>query len=331
MTLQFISIDSTPNYIAQSTDISGSKIAGASSVGYTVLTTDDNKWYIIKPDLTLGDYVSGNSGRYVDTLGQSHGYISNGGLPLINTETYLQLISEGKVPNCKPFIQLGLCPATAATEYTVWNVAADYIFPSSGMRMAVSSTSTEDSSSGSGIRSLTLYYLDDNFVEKEETVTLNGTNAVQTSESSIYRINDVVANTAGSTKKAVGVISIKGAVDNITYEQLAIGQTKSRTAVYTVPFGKKAYIMTIFMSVGANASGKRNTVTTRTNYDRYALRRTNNGIFLPYSETTLVDQAITLDLQIPSALPTGTDLKICVQGEAGAVCAVHFRGWLETL
>lgn len=56
MTLQFISLNSTPTYIALSTDIVGGKIIGASSIGGTVLTTDDGSWYIIKKDLNLSPY-----------------------------------------------------------------------------------------------------------------------------------------------------------------------------------------------------------------------------------------------------------------------------------
>lgn len=57
MALKFISIDAFPTFIALSTDISGSKIAGASLVGKTVYTTDDKAWYIILEDLTLADFV----------------------------------------------------------------------------------------------------------------------------------------------------------------------------------------------------------------------------------------------------------------------------------
>jgi hypothetical protein len=47
MALQFISLDSFPTYTALSTDIVSNKIAGASLIGKTVFTTDDNAWYII--------------------------------------------------------------------------------------------------------------------------------------------------------------------------------------------------------------------------------------------------------------------------------------------
>ena len=47
---------SVPNYTALSTDIVGGKIDGATLIGGTVLVTDTDIWYIIRPDLTLATY-----------------------------------------------------------------------------------------------------------------------------------------------------------------------------------------------------------------------------------------------------------------------------------
>lgn len=56
MSLAFIRYDSTPTYVALSSDIVDSKIEGASIVGGTVLTTDDGNWYLIEGDLNLSPY-----------------------------------------------------------------------------------------------------------------------------------------------------------------------------------------------------------------------------------------------------------------------------------
>lgn len=56
MALILIKENSTPTYVALSTDIVDSKIPGASIVGATVLTTDNGEWYIVKSDLSLGEY-----------------------------------------------------------------------------------------------------------------------------------------------------------------------------------------------------------------------------------------------------------------------------------
>ena len=47
MTLQLISANALPAYIAESSDVSGSSCPGAALIGKTVYTKDDQKWFII--------------------------------------------------------------------------------------------------------------------------------------------------------------------------------------------------------------------------------------------------------------------------------------------
>ena len=57
MALSFRNVDSLPTYTALSTDISGSKIDGASIISGTIFLTDTGDWKIILPDLTLTDFI----------------------------------------------------------------------------------------------------------------------------------------------------------------------------------------------------------------------------------------------------------------------------------
>jgi hypothetical protein len=57
MALVFVGHMNIPTYTALSTDIATNAITGASIVGGTVFLTDTAAWKIIKPDLTLADYV----------------------------------------------------------------------------------------------------------------------------------------------------------------------------------------------------------------------------------------------------------------------------------
>lgn len=47
MTLRFIGINCSPNYLAESTDIISESIEGASNIGLTVFLTDTYEWKII--------------------------------------------------------------------------------------------------------------------------------------------------------------------------------------------------------------------------------------------------------------------------------------------
>lgn len=57
MALIFVGHMNIPTYTALSSDVVTNAITGASIVGGTVFLTDTAAWKIIKPDLTLADYV----------------------------------------------------------------------------------------------------------------------------------------------------------------------------------------------------------------------------------------------------------------------------------
>jgi hypothetical protein len=57
MTVTFIDNNSTPNYLAMSTDVDSGTLPGASRIGGTVYLIDTAEWKIVLDDLTLDDYV----------------------------------------------------------------------------------------------------------------------------------------------------------------------------------------------------------------------------------------------------------------------------------
>lgn len=58
MALIYLGSNNTPNYTCIASDIDGdNKVAGASKIGNTILSTDDGAWYIIGGDLALINYA----------------------------------------------------------------------------------------------------------------------------------------------------------------------------------------------------------------------------------------------------------------------------------
>ena len=331
MSLKFISSNSEPAYIALSTDISGSKIDGASNVGRLVFTVDDNKWYIIDSDLTLKNYSLTSNATYLDTNGVSHGYKNVGGTPMMCNFPYLYAISEGLIDNHVGFSKVGYQPVSAAGQRVLWNVASDYVFPTSGSQLEIVSTSSDDNTGGTGALSVRYYYLDNTFAEKSGSVLMSGSTPVLTTETDIYRINYFRVATCGSSGAAVGTIDIRHPSDTPIFDEIAPGYTASRSLIYTVPKGKIIYISNISFSAGYSTTGKQVTFTTKATYDSITKTQTPGMFFLPYSEYVVQDNAISIDLQVPTRFPEGTDLKIVVSGETNAKCTAGIRGWIETV
>ena len=127
--------------------------------------------------------------------------------------------------------------------------------------MFVSSTSVNDTSGGSGANTILIQGLDENYVEIEETVTLNGQTQV-TTQLSYLRIYRAFVTLAGSSGTSGGIIYVgssgaTGGVPNGTvYANLSIGN-QTQIAAYTVPAGHTLYLDEINITAALSLANKR--------------------------------------------------------------------------
>lgn len=129
------------------------------------------------------------------------------------------------------------------TLVTLWNGPTDvYVFPTVGQQMKIVSTSTSDAPAGIGARTITLNYLDSNYVAHTEVITLNGTTAVNTVATDIFRINELHVQTKGTNLTAVGAISLTNLAGSVTYAFMEASTNSARQSVFTVPAGVTGYI-----------------------------------------------------------------------------------------
>lgn len=243
---------------------------------------------------------------------------------------YGQAVAEGDVANHLPWVKVGTSSSVPGTKALVWGVNTDYTFPAAQQQMEVVSSNAADAAAGTGVRKVKIYYLDNTFAEKTEVVTLNGTTAVPTTATDIFRINYFRAEEVGSGGAAAGNIDIRNLADTPIYDRIIAGETASKTVLYTVPKDKVLYVTDLLFSAGATATGKRTTFTSRGTWDAQKGAQTIGRFMLPYTEVTLTDSVVNVRLEIPSRFPEGTDLAVYTSGEAGAIASVTTRGWLET-
>lgn len=120
------------------------------------------------------------------------------------------------------------------TEFrTPWEVAGDYVFPSSALTMDVVSSSASDTAV-----TILIIGLDANYNAIQETLTLNGTTTLTTSNQYL-RINDAIT-TVGN---AVGDITISNSA--VTYAKILAGAGRNQAAIYTVPAGHCFFLQRI--------------------------------------------------------------------------------------
>lgn len=259
------------------------------------------------------------SGKWVD------------GKPRISASPYTYDIAEGHVSGHTPWAKIGYNYVTSTNEEDMWAAGGVYTFPTSGTSMQIYSTSAFDASGSTGIRTVSLYYLDTHYREKTEILTMNGITAVTTVATDIYRVQYFRAASVGVGAKAVGDISIRHATGAgaTIYGRIAQGYTRGRGCFWTVPKGKTLYVTSIAFSAGGTAKPVQ--FTTRATYDNQAgVTLTAGTFFMPFHEIICTDAAFTKELEVPTKLPETTDIKVSVKcNQANNYCTTSLRGWLE--
>lgn len=225
------------------------------------------------------------------------------GLPRINAHQYLYSIAEGYIPDHELWTKNGYNPALSSGEETLWAAGGDYVFPTAAMQMEVVSSSTADTSNGTGARIVQINYLNSTFAEKVENVTLNGTTAVPTVATDIYRVNNFRVRTVGTGNKNAGDIDIRHIDDTPIYSRIATGINRAINCVYTIPKDKCLYIYNILISAGANVANRPVRVITQATYDNIAAERVS--FFMPYTNVVIVDGSIDVPIEGPTKFCVG--------------------------
>lgn len=273
--------------------------------------------------------------KFVDENGTAYGVKHVQNKPRVSSMSYLYDIAEGNIADHSEFERFGYNGDIDQTAEDVWSTGGSYVFPTSDQQLELVSTSVEDdiltagAIAGTGIHTVTLYYLDNTYAARTEDITLNGTGVVTTTATNILRVNSLKAKVVGSTGAAVGTITIRNLANTPIYSQIDPGNTRSRSSVYTVPLGKTLYITSIFVGCGA-ATATTATVTLQATYDHDAsVLRT---FFMPHAEVIVGSGSggVYRPFELPIKMPATTDIKCRSTTTANnTIVSASLRGWLE--
>lgn len=167
-------------------------------------------------------------------------------------------VSRGQITMHTPIIIFGYNPDVDTSEESVWPDGGTVPHPTVASVLKVSSSDANDTSAGTGARTVFIKGLDGDYNEVSETVTLNGQTAVNTTNSYLY-VNHFYVATVGSGGSNAGNINagtgvVTAGVPAVLYDIIAIGYNNRTTAHYCVPAGYTGYMMQGQFSSG-QASG----------------------------------------------------------------------------
>lgn len=147
---------------------------------------------------------------------------------------WLLEVGKGNIPGYSFIFNSGENFSVGGTGETIRSLGGRYSFPSSAEIRSVVSSSVNDTSAGTGARTVFIIGLDDTYTEQSEILILNGTTPVSTALSYL-RINSFVVLTAGSLNLNEGNIDFLDGANNLG--RIDIGEGQMRQTVATVPLG----------------------------------------------------------------------------------------------
>lgn len=227
-------------------------------------------------------------------------------------------LTAGDIPGYDYIHKFGANPSITTTLETVWAQGGIYTYPSdSGVTLYISSSENTDAG-----KSINISGLDENFLEKSVTITLDGTDAETKTEITGHTWTRIFrAFNAGSTDLDGDVYIYEddtvsaGVPDTATKirAKIVAAEQQTQLALYTIPANKIGCVNRASMSSGRNVD-----------IDFKLYTRLFGGVFrLSYQWSTFRSNVIDRT-DIPLTLPGKTDIEfraITPSGTASNVTA----------
>ena len=235
------------------------------------------------------------------------------------SEPFELQVARGQIAWHYDVHKFGFNPDIDDSLETVWAQGGLYSYLAAATQLSVSSSSTDDTSAGTGARTVTLFGLNASYSEISETVTLNGQTAVTTTNSYL-RIFRMVVNSAGSGGENAGVIyagtgTVTSGVPANKYATIAIGDNQTLMAIWTVPANHTAYLLQTDVTVATTQNNKYCTASL--------VARPYGEVFQVKDRFVKAESQTTLTYSLPLEFEEKTDIEYRAIGDsAGADIAI---------
>lgn len=239
-------------------------------------------------------------------------------LPRVSSIPFTYDIALGTFPERSSINKFGHNSDVGASLETIWSGSNIYPYLAAADQLEIQSADADDTSGGTGARTLELFGLDGSYSPISEIVTLNGATFVTTSDS-FLRIFRAIVRSAGSSGWNEGVITIRDQDTDTTRALIEVNVNQTLMATYTVPAGQTAYIT--FWYAGSSFAKD-------THIQMYV--RPEGEVFQIKRYVHLFRQTYQGRLDFPEAVAEKSDIEIRAQasGGSGEISGGFFL-WLE--
>jgi hypothetical protein len=234
-----------------------------------------------------------------------------------SSEPFELQVAQGQIAYHEHIYKFGQNSVVGDSVETIWQQGGLYSYPPSATTMTVSSSNTNDTSAGTGARTVQILGLDGDYNEISETITLNGQTAVTTTNS-FLRVNRAIVLTAGSGEANAGIIYVgtgtvtTGVPANVYTTINGDGTNQSLQAFWTVPANYNAYIYQTNVSTG-------NSSNTPAVLKTLLVARPHGGVFNTKEVIVLTDGNHLQKYSFPITLTEKTDIEFRAESSSSSV------------
>ena len=229
-------------------------------------------------------------------------------------------VSRGQVDGHTSIEIFGYTPNIANTaQGPMWEGQTQsgglYVYPSVAAPLVLVSDSATDNTT----RSVVIDGLGADFVPLTETIALNGTTSVTTTNS-FLRINGM------SMLNSTNTGNITASISSTVYAKINAGIGQTQMSIYTVPAGYTFYLS--YTQYDAAIGFTSSAYMIGQEYNKFN-SGANNGLITVTHQTVFVQKQETL-FTAPILHPEKTDLQFCVKSSSGGplTCSMYAGGIL---
>ena len=237
-------------------------------------------------------------------------------------------VRRGLVPGVSLVTVIGHSNDVRTTSETLMpglvTIAPDALFLTPAT-VTVSSTDANDTSAGTGLRTLLLSGLDASGNPQSETITMNGTTGVVSANTYSW-IQSMVALTAGTSLVNFGTLyagtgTVTAGIPAVRLCSMESGANNSTTAAYMVPTGKIFHAEQLTISLGDS---------TKTMVVDIYIRNVTTGLYLKAVEYNIPAGFQLQPIIAFTGLVAGTivDVRVNTDAGTGASATVALAGYL---
>ena len=206
----------------------------------------------------------------------------------VSTQRFGLDAARGIMGNVEAVNIFGFNRVVGTSFETLWNNGGSYSFLSAEQQLSVVSTDAADT------MDILIQGLDGDYNEVDETITLDGTNAVTTTNS-FLRVNNAVILSGENAGDITGSYT----TTDVFYIEAGIGTTQA--CVYTVPAGHSLYLFRIDLNSATVNPNKYLTIRNKT--------VSSTGLEINTARATFSVSQVSYDRQVPFRIDEKTDFE----------------------